>query len=407
MIEGLRRKFVLAAMCSVFIVLAAIIGIINATGYANVVRNADKVVSLLRDGNGEFGGKEPSSGEEETHMRPYSPETPYETRFFTVVVNAEGAVESVNLSKIAAIGAEDASEYAMRLYRKGSEKGFYGSYRYGTTPADDGGTMYIFVDCTRELSSFRSFLWISIVVGLGGLLCVFALVQFLSGRVMKPVAESYAKQKRFITDASHEIKTPLTIIGADADVLEMQSGENEWTTAIKEQVKRLTALTEKLVFLARMDEENFALNAIDFALSDAVEETVKPYEAVALSRGLQLRCSIEKNLTCCGNEGMIRQAIGLLMDNAMKYADDGGRVSVELRAVGNRNRLTVGNTASGVRDGDLGVLFERFYRSDRSRNSETGGSGIGLSVVKAVATAHRGKVGAYGKDGFVFFTVTL
>lgn len=402
MIKTLRRKFIIIAMGSVFAVLAIIIGVINVINYVNVVNTADGIVSVLQEGGGDFGGKEflPGAGNK------FTSETPYETRFFTVIIGSNGSVGRVNISQIAAVGANDAAGYAEELYSKGRTSGFYGNYRYGTTGVGLGDTMYIFVDCTKELSSFNNFLLASIIVGFAGLMLVFGLVCVLSGRVMKPVAESYDKQKRFITDASHEIKTPLTIISADAEVLEMQDGGNEWTGNIKEQVARLTSLTEKLVFLARMDEDGRKINAIDFCISDAVEEAAQSFNAVALSRGIELKTHICRNLTYCGDEAMIRQVVCLLVDNALKYCD-GDSVEVALEPSGNRLSLTVKNRASYMNGENPELLFERFYRSDRSRNSETGGSGVGLSVVQAIVNAHKGKISARKEGENAVFTVIL
>lgn len=410
MIKRLRKKFIVVTMCSVFAVLVLIVGIINIVSYANTVKNADAIISILKDGGGRFdkdgNGEPPDEGFGGMHGRPMSPETPFETRFFTVTLDNNGTIVFVNIDRIAAIDEAKATDYATSLYKKQKSAGFYGNYRYGTTTTADNETMYIFVDCTKELSSFKNFLLVSIAVGVSAFTAVFVLVFFLSGRVMKPIADSYAKQKRFITDASHEIKTPLTVIGANTEVLEMQGTTNEWTESIREQVKRLTALTEKMVFLARMDEDNQTLKATDFSLSDAVEETVKPFCAVAVSRGLTLDSDIQKGITYCGDETMIRQLVSLLIDNALKYSDETGNVNVQLKTVGSKIYLSISNPAKEL-DGDLNILFERFYRNDKSRNSETGGHGIGLSVAKAIVEAHKGKIAARGENGTVVFSVTF
>lgn len=412
MIKRLRKKFIIVATCSVLAVLMLIVGIINIVNYASVVSNADRIVAILKDGGGSFGGGnkfengEPPSGEfDDMHQRPTSPETPFKTRFFTVVLDDSGTAIEINTDKITAVDETQAKSYAEKLFKKNATTGFYGNYRYGTA-IEENGVMYIFVDCTEELSNFNSFLLVSILVGVSAFAAVFILVFLLSGKVTKPIAESYAKQKQFITDASHEIKTPLTVIGANTEVLEMQGVENEWTQSIKEQVKRLTSLTEKLVFLARMDEENQTLKATDFSLSDAVEETVKPFLAVAVSKGLTIECDVQKDITYCGDESLLRQLISLLVDNALKYSDENRKIAVCLKTAGNRVNLTVSNPAKDL-DGDLSVLFERFYRTDKSRNSETGGHGVGLSVAYAIVAAHKGKISARAENGIAVFSVTL
>ena len=411
MIKKIRRKFIIIAMCSVFAVLALIIGVINVVNYVNVVNNSDSLVQMLKDGNGGFGGMggdggNGGDGTTEPPQKPMSPETPFEPRFFTVEFNNDGNVVRVNTEKIAAISEEQAQAYATDVYQRNSAKGFYGKLRYGCATTTQGGTLYVFVDCTRELAGFNSFLWISIAVSAGGFAVVFLLVYFLSKKILTPITESYSKQKSFITNVSHDIKTPLTIIGADAEVLEMQYGENEWTASVKSEVKRLASLTEKLVFLSRMDEDS-SFKPIDFGISETVKETVKAFEAVAFAQGKALSLNAQENLTCCGDEVMISQMLSLLVDNAIKYADSGSEISVYLYEAANKIHLTVQNKSSDLPDGNLDYLFERFYRSDKSRNSETGGHGIGLSVVQSIVTAHKGKITAKKENDIVTFAIVL
>lgn len=405
MIKQLRRKFIIIAMCSVSIVFLSIIGIINIINYAKVVNNADNLVELLKNGNGNFGRNE---GKFMKPRPPMSPETPFETRFFTVEVSNNGEIISINLENIAAINNEnDAKEYVLGLNRKKNSRGFYGNYRYGIFSTPFGGRLYIFVDCTRELTGFHNFLLISAIVSISGLILVFLLVYSLSGIIMKPIVESYSKKKRFITDASHEIKTPLTIISADTEILEIEYGENEWTSSIKSEIKRLISLTEKLVFLARMDEENKVIKFIDFSISDVVEDTIKSFETVALLQSTPFVCKIQKNISYFGEESMIKQLISLLVDNAIKYSDKENNIYIELNKTSNKIQFIIRNRNSELLEGNLEYLFERFYRNDQSRNSETGGHGIGLSVVQSIVAVHKGKIVAKNQKGEISFVVTL
>lgn len=268
--------------------------------------------------------------------------------------------------------------------------------------------MYIFLDCEQELSTFHNFLIASIAISAGGFLLVFLLVLFFSKRAIRPVAESYSKQKRFITDASHEIKTPLTIIDANTEIIEMMGGENEWTQSIRNQIRRLTELTNKMVFLTRMDEENQKFTMLDFSLSDVVHETVEPFQAVAKTKNFQLDIKVEPNISYHGDEGTIRQLVSLLVDNAVKYCSGQGEIRVELRNVGRNRILTVWNTVDGIEKGSHDELFDRFYRRDASRSQKTAGYGIGLSVALAIVQAHKGRITAKSEDGSsICFTVTL
>lgn len=404
MLKKLRIKFIIVSMVATLLVLTAIISFINIRNYVNINETADRTLQVLKDNDGRFPieKKEPPKG--------ISPEAPYETRYFTVTFDSEGNVVAIDTRNIAAINDDVAKEYAEKLRAKNKEKGFIKDYKYIETITTNGDKMYIFLDCSRSLRTFREFLSASIIISIAGLFVVLVLVVIFSKIIMKPVAETYQKQKQFITDANHELKTPLTIINASCEILEleMNNTENEWTNTIKEQVARLTELTNKLVFLSRMDEENNKISMTDFSLSEVMEEAVKPYYTLALSKGKKIATDIEANVTLNGDMEMIKQAISLLLDNAIKYSDEEGNITIKLSKSGRNKKIIVSNTTTGVPTGDLSQLFERFYRLDKSRNSETGGHGIGLSVVKSIINLHKGKIIANSNDGkTINFIITL
>lgn len=246
-------------------------------------------------------------------------------RYFSVRMTDGGTVLSVNTKKISAVDEVGAAEYAGAVGNR--EEGFYQGFRF-LRRSGEGETLFVFLDRAGEIESFRSLLLSSILVALAGLLSVFVLLFTLSKRMIRPVSESYEKQRRFITDAGHEIKTPLTIISADADVLDMEFGKSEWLQDIRLQVQRLTTLTNDLIYLSKM------------------EEGQKP---------LQKR--------------------------------------------GRSVYLDLYNTTPEISEETVRNLFDRFYRADPSRNSQTGGHGIGLSIVRAVVLAHKGEVCASSRDG--------
>ncbi len=330
----------------------------------------------------------------------FSPEMPYEIRYFSVVLTESGTVVSVNTGKIAAVDTETAMSYAQTIFESGATEGFLGDYRYLVSPSTDSDStiQIIFLDCGRDLGSFRSFLLICLVVMLIGLIAVFVLLLLTSGRITRVFSESYEKQKRFITDAGHELKTPLTIIDADTQVLEMDYGTNEWLQDIQAQTKRLADLTNSLVFLARMEEDQPQVEMIDFPLSDITEETVQSFQARALTENKTLQMKIQPLITLHGDEKSIRRLITIFLDNAMKYSDENGTISVTLEQQKNQIRLTVYNTAESVSRDSLKNLFDRFYRTDKSRNSKTGGYGLGLSIAAAIVRTHKGKIQASTED---------
>ena len=222
-------------------------------------------------------------------------------------------------------------------------------------------------------------------------------------------AESYEKQKQFITDAGHEIKTPLTIIQADADVLEMELGENEWLADIQNNVRRLTDLTNDLVSLARMEEGGTPLELVEIPLPDVVTETAQTFHTLAQAQNKELRIHAEPMLSMDADEKAITKLVGILLDNALKYSPEGTPISLGLEKQGKQIKLSVENvSAVTLSEGNLDRLFERFYRADPSRNSQTGGHGIGLSIASAIVSAHNGQIhAAQPSPGSLRITVTL
>lgn len=420
----LRRKFILVAMGAVTVVLTLIIAGINIVNYSHVCKMADARLDYILAGKdgidwGDESKAEPANGKDAgdsqagvriRHFEGMTAESPFDTRYFTVTIDA-GQVADVNTARIAAVGAKRAASIAARLHAKGWTSGFSGNYRYTTDVQDDEIT-YVFVDCSRELASFHSFLSASVAISCIGWLAVLAIVTVASGAVIRPMVESYSKQKRFITDASHEIKTPLAVIDAANEVQEIESGESEWTQSIHEQVARLTALTERLVFLARMDEGSAGFTMASIDLSEAVDKAAAPFESVAVSRGKRLSMSVATGVRAHADATAVTQVVELLLDNATRYASEGSVIELSLRAVSRgadkgSAELVVSNAVDELPEGDLDRLFDRFYRADVSRSSKTGGSGVGLSVVRAIAEAHGGSATVSGHDHQITFTVRL
>lgn len=402
MIRKLRMKLILVSMLSLLLVLAVILGIVGVLNYRKIVSEADSVLAILQEYDGSFPmsdhkGDDPFPKEEHPKdSRRFSPELPYESRYFTVFLTQSGAVASVNTGKIAAVDTEAAVNYAREVVSDGRSQGFVDDYRYTTYTVGDE-THIIFLDYGRKLDSFRTFLLTGTGVSVAGLLAVLLLLIFFSGRIVKPFSENYERQKQFITDAGHELKTPLTIIDADAEVLEMDLGENEWLNDIKAQTKRLAQLTNSLILLSRMEEQP-QTEKIDFPISDLLEETVETFQALARTRNKKLSAQIQPMLSMRGDEKPIRQLVTILLDNAVKYSDDGGRIEVALKKQKNAIYLSVYNTVESISRESLPHLFDRFYRTDKSRNSQTGGYGLGLSIAAAIVNAHKGKITASTQD---------
>ena len=406
-IKTLRRKFIAATMLSLAAVLLVILGGVNLMSYQKVISDADAILELLCANSGTFPefptGKRPAQAAAQPPIsadkpgfgdRGLSPETPYESRYFSVVLDETGQVVYTDTVQIAAIDDDTAASYAQAVWQSGRTSGFWEDYRYACR-SEANGWRIIFLDCGRTLSGFRTTLLASVMLALVGLGAVLVLLLILSGRIIRPVAESYEKQKRFITDAGHELKTPLTIISADTDLAEMECGENEWLEDIRRQAQRLTGLTEDLIYLSRMEEAQPRLQFLEFPISDVVEEMAQSFLAPARSQDKKLEIEVKPMISCNGDEKAVRQLVSILMDNALKYAPPGGHLTLRLERQGRTVVLTVSNTTIYPVDKEsLEHLFDRFYRADQSRNTQTGGYGLGLAIAKSIVSAHRGKIRA-------------
>ncbi len=389
-------------MTTLVLLLAVILVGMNLINYNSVVEEADKTLSFLSQHKGvfpEYGG-EPFDDKLPPHM---SPETPYESRYFWVLVDDHGDVVNTDIGKISSVDEAQAIVFAKKALEKTADSGFVNSFRY-IAKAEPMGTRIIFLDCGRTLDAFYGFLEASLFMAVAGLIVVFFVIFFISGKIIQPIAESYAKQKQFITDAGHEIKTPLTIINANVDILEMELGEeNESLADIKSQTLRLRSLTDDLVMLTRMEEAEDHLQKIEFPLSEVVTDAAHPFVALASTQNKALTLHIQPLLSLNGNDKAITQLVSLLLDNALKYSAAGSEILLSLAKQGHSVVLSVSNiTENNVDPEHLDRIFDRFYRSDTSRNSESGGHGIGLSVARAIMCAHGGRITASIPNANVF-----
>ncbi|MBS6194860.1 MAG: HAMP domain-containing histidine kinase [Clostridiales bacterium] len=395
MIKKLRIKLIAASMASLFLVLFVIGGMVGILNYRKIVRDADRILEILEENAGSF--PKMFHGNRKNDQMGMSPEIPYESRYFSVLLDEKGSIILVDTSKTVSIDTEEAIEYASEVWEKEREKGFLEAYRYWRC-SYNGEVRIIFLDCRRQLDDFQNFLFTTFAVSTIGLLSVFALMVYLSARIVKPFSDNYEKQKRFITDAGHELKTPLTIIDADTEILEMDFGENEWLQDIQGQTKRLADLTNALVMLSRAEEGQNRNVKVEFPLSDMVEEVFHTFQAPAKVLEKSLTGIIAPMISMNGDEKAIRGLITILLDNAVKYTNERGQISVTLEKKKNRIYLSVFNTTEHISKEQISHLFDRFYRTDTSRNSQTGGYGLGLSIAAATVDSHRGKIIAETED---------
>lgn len=458
MIKKLQIRFIVLAMVSLTVLLAVIVAGMNIINYREVVSDADTRIEVLEENRAWFEKRPEMMGDDDRSVKNGAPDPDNiddffgrrgpggpsmtrdeaeESRFFTVSVSSDGEVEQVNVARIAAVDSDEAADYAGKVLESGEEKGFVGEFRYSIS-SDSSRKTITFLDCGRVLDSWRDFLRASVLMSLAGLLIVFVIICYFSGRIVRPVAESYDKQKRFVTDAGHEIKTPLAIIKANLDLMDMEldsvenvSGRSAETDELREslgdiddQVDRLTGLTNDLVYLSRMEEAGNTMIMTDVPLSDVVNESVSSFVPLARERGKALIKDVEPAVSVRGSTGELEKLMSILLENAIKYSLEPRRIElgkdecgmpappeirVELRRDGRNALIEVANeTETELTNESLAHVFDRFYRTDGSRNSATGGHGIGLSMAQAIVNAHSGKISARTTDGHDFIiTATI
>lgn len=397
MIQKIKLRFIALAMAALLLLLAAIVTGMNIINYNTIVNESDVILEVLAQNAGVF--PEHFSPKKRTFPYPITLETPYESRYFSILVSIDGEILNADMRQIKAVSIEDAAYYADLALQSRFDQDFIDNYRFHR--AKEGNIIRLtFLDCGRKLDSYHSFLISSILMAVAGYISFFFVILFFSEKLLKPVTESYEKQKQFITDAGHEIKTPLAIIQADVDVLEMEHGSNEWLDGVRSQITRLTSLTSDLIYLSRMEEADTSMPMIEFPFSDVVSETAMAFQGVAQTQNKTFVCNVLPMISYEGNEKSIRQLVNILMDNALKYSPEGGTISLTVQKQSRQIKLSVYNTTEEPIDkGSIKHLFDRFYRADSSRSQSKGGYGIGLSVAKAIMQAHNGKISAITKDG--------
>lgn len=398
MIYHLQKKVIRICGGSVILVFMVIFFLICSFSTRQLNETMDALTDRISDNDGRF----PEWRDDRGHpgIPPGAPdfmtmETPFSTRFFTVRFDGSGRVADVDVSSVFAITEEAAREYAEETYKSGRERGWMGDYRYKRYRTGHG-TAIVYVDGSmNRFMSNRMLLAAGVVLILSAAI-IWMIVIFFSKRAVRPVAESYEKQKQFITDANHELKTPLTLVMTNLDILEAEIGENEWLSDIRSEGERMSALVNQLVVLARMDEDRTNPEMQSFSLSDITMDVVSEFQMLAQDRGKSMAAQIDPKVDYVGDETAVRRVVSILLDNAVKYCDDGGSIGLRLEKK-KHPVLYVENTYADVGGTELDRLFDRFYRADKARTF-TGGFGVGLSIAKAIVTQHRGEINAYKKD---------
>ncbi len=398
MIYHLQKKVIRICGGSVILVFTVIFFLIYSFSTRQLNETMDALTDRISDNDGRFPEWRDDRGNPRIPVGVpdfMTIETPFSTRFFTVRFDESGGVADVDVSSVSAITEETAREYAKETCESGRERGWIGDYRYKQYLTEHGMTI-VYVDGSMNRFMSNRMLFAAGVVLIISASAIWIIVIFFSKRAVRPVAESYEKQKQFITDANHELKTPLTLVMANLDILEAEIGENEWLSDIRSEGERMSALVDQLVVLARMDEDQTNLKMQSFSLSDMIMDVFSEFQMLAQERGTSMEVRMDPKVDVVGDEAAVRRVISILLDNAVKYCDRGGSIRIRLEKK-KHPVLYVENTYTDAGETDIDKLFDRFYRVDKARTF-TGGFGVGLSIAKAIVTQHKGEISAYQKD---------
>ena len=399
MLTKLRWRFILAAMGAFLAVILLIASLVNFFTYAVITNRVDQSIDMIansdfrtpRDFKPVPRGDNPFEGRQDM-------EANYMMRFFVVHVDKEDNATYFSMDFIASVDENSAVEYANKALARKSDNGFIGNYRYSKIDKD-GETILIFLNASRELQFARTLGLLTLEISIASLVLVFILVVIFSKKAIRPIENNIKQQKQFITDASHELKTPLTSISTSLDVITAEHGEDEWTDNIRKQTGRMTKLVSELVTLSRLDEDQPLPNKEHFSLSNAAWETVDIYQSQAKGRGKKMTVDIADDVEIYGDRSAIQQMLSVLLDNAVRYSNNEGEIKFSVYTKKNKARIEVYNTCNYDTPPDVTRLFDRFYRPDGSRNSETGGTGVGLAIAQAVTESHGGTIKAFCPDG--------
>lgn len=410
MIKTLQRKFIVTAMTAISVLLLLLLGTINILNIYYVGNQVDKKLEMISQNEGNPDNIPMAPGDMPPR-KPYGMKNDYDTfmssNFFVVRFDRNGDIVYSDVSRISSVSEEEAKELAEKVYTQNDLSGKIDSFEYMVRDSRMGfGKVVVFLDTSGDIYSYIRVLFLSAAIGIACWLLMLLFVILLSKRAIRPIAENMEKQKQFVTNAGHEIKTPIAIIQSNTEAMELYNGENKWSKNIKEQTVRLNELMKNLLTLARMDESSTNLIQSDFSFSQLLADHIECFGETLELRRITLQTSIQPMISFRANQEHITQLISALMDNTVKYTNEGGNVFVSLEGNDKRIKLQFKNTCQQLPPDPPDKLFDRFYRADEARTQKNGGYGIGLSVAQSITETYKGRISAeYENGNTIVFTI--
>ena len=398
-----RNRIMLSAMLSFMIILVIAVAGIWLFSYQRIERNTDSFIESRLEPREENGRTRRFSQDAPPAMFGYTPRRQsIPSGYYEIAFTADGTVETTEKRGIAEDASAEVQEYVKDVIKTSAEKGKVGSYKYGIRKNEDGSGKIILVDNSIQLHMLYDMLKNAGLVGLG-ILVLLAIVLFpVSNRMADIFVRNAEQQRQFITDAGHDLKTPVAIARANLDVLELREGQNKWSSNVRTQVDRMEHLVQDLILMARLDEEKGeeALNAIN--LTTLADEIWEEYQPSMKQKQIRGAADLEETVPIKGAGSLIRRMLCLLMDNAVQYTPDEGTIRLSVAPEKKKTRILIANSVAQLPSEKPEKLTERFVRGDSARTQKNGGSGIGLAAARRICEKHHGRLTIDYPDGHTF-----
>ena len=409
MFRKLRIRFIAIASLAILIVLFSVVGVLNSARHIQTVNEINKILTLISDNGGTF----PSVSKATSELgNTVSFDTLFQYRYFSAVIDDDGNITSLNSSNISDLTDEQVESYLTKINKSGDTSGDFRynnhTYSYLVTDESDDSTLIVVLDSTNQVEENMTLVHLSLWMSGVSFAFFVLMVSIFSGRVIEPFIRNYERQRRFITNAGHELKTPLAIISANNELVEMMNGESEWTKSTNDQVERMTGLINSLVAMARLEEQPEVV-LTDLNFSAIAEDAAEDFKGPVIKDGKQFVMEIQPDIHVKAEEKSLFELVTLLVDNANKYCDAGGTVSVKLSKANrlSKARLEISNTYVEGKNVDYSKFFERFYREDEAHNNKKSGYGIGLSMAQTMVKLFKGSISVSYSGDTITFLVSL
>lgn len=395
MIKKLNQRIFLLIMVSLSIIILGIILLFAFLNYNNTINTTTSMIERF------IGGEQKRSPNERIEDYKIKQEVGIDG-LYNILIEDSTIVQSSNTTNDKTI-----NDYALKIAKKNKNKGIIGKYIYKTRKINKSTINIILIENENTISHIKTMFLFSGIISIVSIIVIYIIAKKVSKIIVKPVEETFEKQKQFISDASHELKTPLAVIEANADVLENELGTNKWINYIQNEVNSMNKLINELLLLAKMENIDNVKEYKQLNLSKEVEIILSMFESMAYEKQVNIKSKIAENIIMNGNKEDIEHIVSILMDNAIKHTEEKKEVMVELKKERNAIILEVKNMGDPIPKEEREKIFERFYRIDKSRNRQEKRYGLGLAIAKSTVQKYNGNIEVYYKEPFTIFKVTI